>query len=143
MEGETLRPFIRKFVNTPGHYDRLIAGTAQKRLAGRAEILYENQKEVFDVHRMKVSKGQCLNIRNDCTSHHIRLFCCSRSISKIMGWLFYIFWVIQGHEPDCGTLTYFNLQFVLIVAKYCEICNHRFVSDNKVMHVLSSTCHLL
>ncbi len=37
----------------------------------------------------------------------------------------------------------FPLQLALIVAKYNEIYDHRFVSDNKAMHALSSTCYLL
>jgi len=46
-----------------------------------------------------------------------------------------------GHT--CCRLSHiFGLQFGLIVAKYSEICNHRFVIDNKAMHVLSSTGHL-
>lgn len=57
MEGETLRPFIRDFVNTPGHYNRLIAGTAQERLAGGAEIVSENPKEISDVRRMNIIKA--------------------------------------------------------------------------------------
>jgi len=36
----------------------------------------------------------------------------------------------------------FGLQFGLIVAKYSEIYNHRFVSDNNVMNMLSNTCNL-
>jgi len=46
-----------------------------------------------------------------------------------------------GHTR-CRLSHIFGLQFGLIVAKYSEICNHRFVSDNKLMHVLSSTCPL-
>ena len=42
----------------------------------------------------------------------------------------------------CRLSHIFGLQFGLIIAKYSEICNHRFVSDNKAMHVLSSTCPL-
>jgi hypothetical protein len=42
----------------------------------------------------------------------------------------------------CRLSHIFGLQFGLIVAKYSEICNHSFVSDNKAMHVLSSTCPL-
>ncbi len=48
----------------------------------------------------------------------------------------------SGHTR-CRLSHIFGLQFGLIVAKYSEICNHRFVNANKVMHVLSSTCHLL
>jgi len=48
----------------------------------------------------------------------------------------------SGHT-HCRLSHIFGLQFGLIVAKYSEICNHRFVSDNKAIHVLSSTCHLL
>ena len=48
----------------------------------------------------------------------------------------------SGHTR-CRLSYIFGLQFGQIVAKYSEICNHRFVSDNKAMHVLSSTCHLL
>ena len=47
----------------------------------------------------------------------------------------------SGHNR-CSLSQIFGLQFGLIVAKYSEICNHRFVSNNKAMHVLSSTCHL-
>ena len=57
MEGQTLRSFIRDFVNTTGHYNRLIAGTAPKRLAGGAEIVSENPKEISDVRRMNAIKA--------------------------------------------------------------------------------------
>jgi len=63
MEGETLRPFIRDFVNTPGHYDRLIAGKAQKRLAGGVEIVSENPKEISDVRRMNAIKASASQYR--------------------------------------------------------------------------------
>jgi len=33
----------------------------------------------------------------------------------------------------CRLSHIFGLQFGLIIAKYSEICNHRFVSDNKVV----------
>jgi hypothetical protein len=46
-----------------------------------------------------------------------------------------------GHTR-CRLSHIFGLQFGLIVAKYSEICNHRFVSDNKAMNVLNSTCPL-
>ena len=63
MEGKTLRPFIWNFVNTPGHYKPLIAGTAQERLAGGAEIFSENPKEISDVRRMNVSKASASQYR--------------------------------------------------------------------------------
>ncbi len=47
----------------------------------------------------------------------------------------------SGHT--CCRLSHiFGLQFGLIVAEYREICNNRFISANKAIHVLSSTCHL-
>jgi len=48
----------------------------------------------------------------------------------------------KSRPHPCRLSHIFGLQFGLIVAKYSEICNHRFVSDNKAMHVLSSTCPL-
>ncbi len=63
MESETLRPFIWDFVNTPGHYDRLIAGTAQERLAGGVEIVSENPKEISDVRRMNAIKASASQYR--------------------------------------------------------------------------------
>ncbi len=42
----------------------------------------------------------------------------------------------SGHT--CCRLSHiFGLQFGLIEAKYSEIYNHRFVSDNKAVHVLT------
>ena len=49
----------------------------------------------------------------------------------------------KSRPHPCRLSHIFGLQFGLIVAKYSEIYNHRFVSDNKAIHVLSSTCHLL
>ena len=63
MEGGTLRPFIRDVVNTPGHYNRLIAGKAQERLAGGAEIFSENPKEISDVRRMNIIKASASQYR--------------------------------------------------------------------------------
>ena len=63
MEGETLRLFIRDFVNTPGHYNRLIAGTAPKRLADGAKIVPENPKEISDVRRMNATKTSASKYR--------------------------------------------------------------------------------
>ncbi len=63
MEGETLRPFIWDFVNTPGYYNRLIAGKAQERLAGEVEIVSENPKEISDVRRMNIIKASASQYR--------------------------------------------------------------------------------
>ncbi len=41
----------------------------------------------------------------------------------------------SGLHP-CRLSYIFGLQFGLIVAKYSEICNHRFVSNNKVIDVV-------
>jgi len=49
----------------------------------------------------------------------------------------------KSSHTHCRLSHIFGLQFGLIVAKYSEICNNRFVSDNKAMQMLSSTCHLL
>ncbi len=49
----------------------------------------------------------------------------------------------KSGNTRCRLSHIFGLQFGLIVAKYSEICDHSFVNDNKVMHVLSSTCHLV
>ena len=38
----------------------------------------------------------------------------------------------SGHTR-CRLSHIFGLQFGLIVAKYSEICNHRFLSDNKAV----------
>ncbi len=41
----------------------------------------------------------------------------------------------SGHTR-CRLYNIFGLQFGLIVAKYREICNHRFVSNNKAIYVV-------
>ncbi len=41
----------------------------------------------------------------------------------------------SGHNR-CRLSHIFGLQFGLIVAKYSEICNHRFVSNNKAIDVV-------
>ncbi len=48
----------------------------------------------------------------------------------------------KSRPHPCRLSHIFGLQFGLIVAEYSEICNNRFISNNKAIHVLSSTCHL-
>ena len=91
MEGETLRPFIWDFVNTPGHYDRLITGTAQERLAGGAEIVSENPKEISDVRRMNAIKASASQYR---TIVAVIIFSCLVVLALHR-------WARRRWEPDC------------------------------------------
>ena len=91
MEGETLRPFIRDFVNTPGNYDRLIAGKAQERLADGVEIVSENPKEISDVRRMKVSEAPVSQYR---TIIAVIIFSCLVVLALHR-------WASRRWEPDC------------------------------------------
>ena len=91
MEGETLRPFIWDFVNTPGYYNRLIAGTAPKRLAGGVEILSENPKEISDIRRMNAIKASASQYR---TIVAVIIFSCLIVLALHR-------WASRRLEPDC------------------------------------------